>query len=126
MQTQSIREDKYRGCKIQFFECWNPHDFDGVSFFYTIVDRSGKSRTDQTDEYPLGSLELANKKAIESIDDDLGKWYAVSCLATKGNKYEHFALSFYGETEGAIEAGLKELAKQHPNWKYSVKLDKLD
>lgn len=126
MATQLINQDEYRGCKIQFYEQWNPHDFDGISFSYEIVDRQGNSRTDQTDEYPLGSLDHANRNAIKSIDNDLDKWYAISCLATNRNKHEHFALSFYGEIDGAIEAGLKELIKRYPQWKHSIKFCDLD
>jgi hypothetical protein len=121
METKLINEDEYRGCKISFFEQWNPHDYDGISYSYEIVDRQGNQRTDQTDEYPLGSLDHAKRNAIQSIDEDLDKWYAISCLATNRNKHEHFALSFHGELDGAIEAGLKELTKRYPGWKYSVK-----
>jgi hypothetical protein len=126
MATKLINEYEYRGCNISFFEQWNPHDYDGISYFYEIVDRQGDSRTDQTDEYPLGSLAHAERNAIKSIDEDLDKWYAISCLATNRNKCEHFALSFYGELDGAIEAGLKELTKLYPEWKYSVKACQLN
>ncbi len=126
METQLINEDEYRGCKIKFFEQWNPHDFDGISFSYEITDRQGNSRTNQSDEYPFQDLAFARSKAIQSIDDELDKWYAISCLATNRNKHEHFALSFCGEMDGAIEAGLKELAKRYPGWKYSVKPCELD
>jgi hypothetical protein len=122
METQLINEDEYRGCKILFFKQWNSHDFDGVSYFYEITDRQGESRTDQTDEYPLGSLDCANRNAILSIDWELDKQWSISCLATYRNKHEHFPLTFHGEQDGAIEVGLKELSKRYPNWKHSVKV----
>jgi hypothetical protein len=126
MAAKLINKDEYRGCKISFFEQWNPHDYDGISYSYEIVDRQGNSRTDQTDKYPFDNLDFAKIKVTESIDQDLDKCYAISCLATNRNKHEHFALSFHGELDGAIEAGLRELTKLYPEWKHSVKLCELD
>lgn len=86
----------------------------------------GNERFDQTDEYPLGSLEHADRNAIASIDWDLDKWWVISCLASSRNKHEHFPLSYHGEEDGAIDAGLKELAKRYPEWKHSVKVCESD
>ena len=123
MATQLISEEKYRGCKITFFERWEADDFDGIYYSYVIIDRQGSERFDQSDEYPLASLGHANQKAIESIDDDLDKWWIISCLAVNRNKCEHFPLSFHGEREGAIEVGMKELANRYPQWKRSVSVN---
>ena len=121
MGTKLIGEEEYRGCKITFFEQWDDFHFDGVGYSYIIVDRQNNSRRDQSDEYPLGSLDHANRNAVESIDDNLDKWWLISCLASNRNKHEHFPLSFHGEKEGAIKKGIEELANRYPaGWKHSV------
>jgi hypothetical protein len=119
--TKLIEKTAHRGCEIEIYETWNPVDFDGVGFYYVIKDRQGDSRTEQTDEYWLGSVEQAKRNAVASIDWDLDVWWAISCLATYRNKTEHFALSYFGEEDGAISEGLAELNKRCPGYKYSVK-----
>ncbi len=120
MQKELIAKESWRECEICFFKQWNPHEFDGYSYSYEIIDRENNTRTDQTDEYPCGSIEHAKRKALESIDEALDDLWAISCLATKRGKHQHFAMSIYGEKAGAIAAGKKKLESRYPEWKHSV------
>lgn len=94
--------------------------------YHACVEDMNKTEFDQTDEYPLGSVDHASRKAYESIDSDLDKWWTISCLAANRNKHEHFPLSYHGEKDGAIKVALKELTKQYLGWKHSVKVCELN
>jgi hypothetical protein len=122
MNRKLTEKAKHRGCGIEMYEMWNCHEFDGIGYSYVIINHQGVPRTDQTDEYWIDSVSYALTKAIASIDEDLDSWWAISCLAMYRNKFEHFALVYFGEETGAIAKGMEELQKRYPKHKYSVKI----
>lgn len=122
MNRKLIEKITHRGCEIQLYEMWNEIDFDGIGYSYVIIDRQGVSRTNQSDEYWFNSASRAQENALASIDSELDSWWAISCLAAYRNKFEYFALVYFGEEAEAITKGMEELKKHYPKYKHSVKI----